>query len=183
MAKAQKELDYTLDEAVLRRVKRALDLYYRDLDLSKQVVTDEDYESYPTLHYGTEPVVYSSTPSRKTESIAMANLEHKIKIKDAERTVRGIDRGIFRAAKTTKTTKYVKSINDDLRDHLIDKIPNRPYIFSLAPNAGKTRRIKRRPDTLKTYKQRAYYFIAVELNFIEASEEILRAEALLERSR
>lgn len=182
MADIQKGLDYTLEPGVLKKVHWAISNYYKYASKAKEIISDDEYESYPMPHYGTDPVAYTSTPSRKTESLAMDIIERKAEIKDAKDIVEGIDKGIFRAAMTINNTKLVKGMYDDLKLHIIDGVPNRPYILHIAPNSGKTRRVERRPDTLRTYKRRAFYFIAVELHLIEASEDILRAERRGERS-
>lgn len=182
MSDAQNGLDYTLEPEILKRVHWALDNYYINAEKASEIVSDDVYEAYPMPRYGTDPVAYTSTPSRRTEQLAIEIIERKARIKDAKDLVEGVDNGIYRAAKTTKTPKQVAGLNDDLRQSLIDRIPNRPYLPDIVPNSGKTRRIKRRPDTLRTYKKRAFYFIAVELHLIQASEEILRAERRNERS-
>lgn len=182
MSDFQKDLDYTLEPEILKKVQWALARYYEKKEKASEIVDDDAYEFYPLPHYGTDPVAYTSVPSRRTENLAFDIIELKAQIKDAKDLVEGVDKGIHRAARTVKTPKLVSSYNDALRDHMIDRIPNRPYVPDFVPNSGKNRRIKMRPDTLRTYKRRAFYFIAVELHLIEADEGVLRAEARNERS-
>ena len=176
MRDPQKNLDYSLPPDVKNKVLQAIDKYYWADNKRLEQIPDEEYEAYPSTDYTLGVATYSSSPANRTMHLSLDIIRRKAEISDAQRLVDAVDAGIERAAETASSTKFMKGIEEDLRAHIIGKIPNE------TTKPQKTH-IGRRTDTFKKYKDRVYYFIAVELHYIEAGEDILRAESRLERSR
>ncbi len=171
---AQEKLDYRLPDDILAVVKGDLFEFKETLKKSREVVDyAEDYSLYPTMSYG-DVISYTMPPSnRKTDYIADDVSRRRIEISAAKNKVKGIREGIRRAAYTAQPKKRVK-LNEDLEDYLLNKMPNQSSLKDKA-------KIGRDPRTLRTYTERAYYFIAVELGYISIDKDIQLAENQINR--
>lgn len=176
---SQDRLDYSLPDKIYLLVKNDLIKYPATLEEAQRDIDNvlmEKYNLYPMIAYG--DFLPYTTPGFHSKTAEIADLAgmDRIRIEDARRKVDGIKRGIKRAAYTCDKANLRKKILTDLTDSLLNKFPNQ----SKDPDKAK-RNINRDPRSLRKYKERAYYFIAVELGYISIDKDIRLAENQLNR--
>lgn len=136
-----------------RAVKRHL-AEYELLEASIQTIEWEiaNLPYLPEPSYGDEPRVFSSTPSRRTENLAIMMSEKHEEQRRAELIINAIHTGIDRAANECVQIERIQRIRTDLFNHMVKK-------QSLA-------HCRTSKDTISKYKKKAIYYIAKELKYI-----------------
>lgn len=146
---------YALAPEIKETVRNIVDSYYENsIEMEKKPRSIREYD-YDTL----KAVSYDRILTSPTNSISDPTAVRAIRICDetnrpdeARRLVNAVDNGIRKAAGTCAHIAKQESLRVHLEEFMIMK--------------KKAEDISSKYDTLIVYRQRAYYFIAEELNLI-----------------
>lgn len=164
--KKNKNTEYDVPNYVKAAIDKELSKYAEFIDrngrLSEEPYVTNNDDALGTT-YGLTPnysAIRTSTTnsvSRRTENIVIGNVERWRDYLDAESNKAAIDMGLRRAAETAERNSDFANILSSLRNGMIYGEPIHRLTIS--------------KDTMTKYRRRAYYFIAIELNYIEPKQE------------
>ena len=152
--------DYLISPQTKAAVVNELNSYpwyeMRVRQLDEEIIR-QDYALLPTTNYDRITISKTNQIPRAVENFVISTSDKRSKRDAYVSKMNAIKKGIERAAETCDKDHMIDDLCNDLYLNMVEKMPREVF--------------DRHPRTFTKYRKRAFYYIAVELGYIEDAYE------------